>query len=113
MAMRGIDSSADIEPNIESHLPPLNPLPPPPAATRATALRAAALTRTFRSEPHLDIPHFVHGQDPLHVSSLTRVLSGLTQVDSALSTPFSSSKRCLDSGVNSCPHPQVVVDDSA
>lgn len=54
--------------------------------------RRKSLTRASQSEPHLDIPHFVHGQGQ-HVPSLNKVLSGLFEVDSALSTPLSHSRR--------------------
>uniref|UniRef100_A0A9J2P5Q6 Protein-serine/threonine phosphatase n=1 Tax=Ascaris lumbricoides TaxID=6252 RepID=A0A9J2P5Q6_ASCLU len=111
--MRGIGgacSSADVEHDIESHLPPPPPPPPPPFA-HPSVLRAAPLTRVSQSEPHLDIPHFIHGQDPQHISSLTRVLSGLFEVDTALSTPFSRSYPQKPIGAST--DKAVVVDDSA
>uniref|UniRef100_A0A914ZF70 Uncharacterized protein n=1 Tax=Parascaris univalens TaxID=6257 RepID=A0A914ZF70_PARUN len=111
--MRGISgaySSADVEHDIESHLPPPPPPPPPPFA-HPSVLRAAPLTRVSQSEPHLDIPHFIHGQDPQHISSLTRVLSGLFEVDTALSTPFSRSYSQKPIGAST--DKPVVVDDSA
>ncbi|MFH4974620.1 hypothetical protein AB6A40_001329 [Gnathostoma spinigerum] len=52
------------------------------------------LRRLSRSEPHLDIPHFINNNS----SSLIRDMSGFFEVGAALSTPLSNYKQHIRTG---------------